>query len=140
MAAAHGLEVLRRLQLFGPPDGMWANLGMRLVEAGAGSAVIEGRFSPQAHARAEAIHRGAVAAVADGALACAAATLVEDEEVATTVELLVEFFRAARPGRVVARGFVRHRSGHLVYTAATVEQRGLIVAEAHATIALVRPR
>lgn len=139
MGAAHGLELLRRLQLFRPPDGMWANLGMRLIEAGPGTAAIEGRFVQEQHGRAEAIHRGGVAAMADGALACAAATLVEEGEVATTVELLVDFFRPARAGGVVARGRVVHRSGHLVYCAATVEQDEALVADAHATVALVRP-
>ncbi|HET7466451.1 MAG TPA: PaaI family thioesterase [Candidatus Dormibacteraeota bacterium] len=139
MEANHGLELLRRLQLFRPPDGMWANLGMRLIEAGPGTAAIEGRFSQLEHGRAEAIHRGGVAAMADGALACAAATLVDEGEVATTVELLVDFFEPARPGNVVARGRVVHRSGHLVYCAATVEQDEAVVADAHATVALVRP-
>jgi uncharacterized protein (TIGR00369 family) len=139
MPAAHGLELLRRLQLFRPPSGMWANLGMRLAEAENGSVAIEGRFVQSEHARGGVIHRGGVAAMADGALACAAATLVEEGEIATTVELLVDFFRPARAGRVVSRGRVLHRSGHLVYCAATVEQRRAVVAEAHATIALVRP-
>src|SRR5712692_3614863 len=124
MATTHGLELLRRLQLFDPPDGMWANLDMRITLADEASAVVEGNFSLEAHGRAGQIHRGAAAAIAD----CA-----------TTVELLLDFFRPARPGRALARGTVLHRAGHLVYCAATVEQRGAVVAEAHATIALVRP-
>lgn len=139
MATTHGLELLRGLRLFEPPDGMWANLGMRLTQADASSVVVEGRFSREAHGRASEIHRGAVAALADGATACAAATLAAEGEIATTVELLLDFFRRARPGPALARGTVLHRAGHLVYCAATVQQRGAVVAEAHATIALVRP-
>jgi uncharacterized protein (TIGR00369 family) len=139
MATTHGLELLRSLQLFEPPAGMWANLGMRITQADEASAVIEGNFSLEAHGRAGQIHRGAVAALADGATACAAATLAAEGEIATTVELLLDFFRRARPGRALARGTALHRAGHLVYCAATVEQRGVVVAEAHATIALVRP-
>ena len=139
MATTHGLELLRRLKLFEPPDGMWANLGMRITQADASSVVIEGNFSLEAHGKAGEVHRGAVAAIADGATACAAATLAAEGDIATTVELLLDFFRRARPGRALARGKVLHRAGHLVYCAATVEQRGAVVAEAHATIALVRP-
>ena len=139
MATAHGLALLRRLQLYEPPDGMWANLGMRLTQADELSTTVEGNFSREAHGRGGEIHRGAVAAMADGATACAAATLVAEGEIATTVELLLDFFRPARPGRALAKGTVLHRTGHLVYCAATVEQRGAVVAEAHATIALVRP-
>lgn len=138
MASTHGLELLRRLQLYEPPDGMWANLGMRITRADASSAVVEGHFSRQAHGRAGGIHRGAVAALADGATACSAATLASEGEIATTVELLLDFFRPAQPGRAQARGTVLQRASHLVYCAATVEQRGVMVAEAHATIALVR--
>ena len=139
MATTHGLELLRRLRLHKPLDGMWANLGMRITAVDGSVAVVEGEFSPEAHGRDGEVHRGAVAAIADGATACAAATLAAEGEIATTVELVLDFFRPARPGRAVARGTVRHRAGHLVYCAATVKQRGALVAEAHATIALVRP-
>ena len=139
MATSHGLELLRRLQLYEPPDGMWANLGMRITRADASSTVVEGNFSRAAHGRAGGIHRGAVAAIADGATACAASSLVGEGEIVTTVELILDFFRPARPGRALARGTVLHRAGHLVYCAATVEQHGEVVAEAHATVALVRP-
>ena len=139
MATLHGLELLRSLQLFEPRDGMWANLGMRITQADESSVVVEGNFSLEAHGRAGEIHRGAVAAIADGATACAAASLAAEGEVATTAELLIDFFRPARPGRAVAKGTALHRAGHLVYCAATVEQRGAVVAEAHATIALIRP-
>jgi len=139
MATTHGLELLRRLKLFEPPDGMWANLGMRITRADESSVDVEGRFSSEAHGRGGDIHRGAVAAIADGATACAAATLAGEGEIATTVELLLDFFRPAQPGSALARGTAMHRTGHLVYCAATVEQQGAVVAEAHATIALVRP-
>lgn len=136
---AFGLERLRNLQLFRPASGMWANLGMRIVEARSGEAVVEGDFSLAEHGQLGSIHRGAVAALADGALACAAGTLIEEGEVATTVELAVDFYQAISPGRVVARGLVRDRAGHLVYCAAGVEQGGAVIAEGRATIALVRP-
>jgi uncharacterized protein (TIGR00369 family) len=138
MATTHGLELLRSLKLFEPPDGMWANLGMRITQADASSVVVEGNFSREAHGRGGEIHRGAVAALADGATACSAATLAAEGEIATTVELVLDFFRHARPGRALARGTVLHRAGHLVYCAATVDQGGAVLAEAHATIALVR--
>lgn len=118
---------------------MWANLGMRLVEARSGETAVEGEFSLEEHGAAGSIHRGAVAALADGALACAGGTLAEEGEIPTTVELAVDFYQPIAPGRVLARGLVRDRAGHLVYCAATVEQAGNVVAEARATIALVRP-
>src|SRR5439155_992696 len=84
------------------------------------------------------VHFTLPAAAADGATACAAATLAAEGEIATTVELLLDFFRPARPGHALAKGTVLDRAGHLVYCAAMVEQLGVVVAEAHATVALVR--
>ena len=118
---------------------MWANLGMRLLEAEDGDVVVEGNFSRELHGSRGGIHRGAIAAIADGALACAAATLVETGQVATTVELLLDFFTPAAPGVATARGRVLHRAGHLVYCGTVVEQSGEKLADGHATIALVTP-
>src|SRR5438093_11950815 len=119
MATPYGLELLRRLRLFEPPDGMWANLGMRITEAEESSTVVEGDFSREAHGRAAEIHRGAVAAVADGATACAGATLAAEGEIATAVELLRDFFRRAPPCRALATGSAPHRPRLLVYWTAT---------------------
>lgn len=139
MPDAPGLERLRAMRLFEPSDGMWANLRMRLTDVDTGTTVVEADFTGAEHGSGELIHRGAIAAIADGALACAGGTLVGEEEVPTTVELLMDFFRPARPGHFVARARVVDRAGHLVYCAATVEREGEVVAEGHATIALVRP-
>ena len=134
-----GLQRLRDLQLFRPPNGMWANLGMRLVEMEEGNVVVEAHFSSELHGARGGIHRGAIAALADGALACAAATLVETGQVATTVELLVDFFAPAAPGVAIARGRVLHRQGHLVYCETVIEQGDDKLADGHATIALITP-
>src|SRR5213595_1274476 len=127
MATPYGLELLRRLRLFEPPDGMWANLGMRITQAEESSTVVEADFSREAHGRAGEIHRGAVAALADGATACAAATLAAEGDIATTVELRLDFFQTAGPGRAFAKGTVLHRAGHRVYCAAALEQLGVVI-------------
>jgi len=54
-------------------------------------------------------------------------------------DLKVDYLRPARPGRLVARGSVRHRTRRLAFCEATVEQDGgEIVAEARAVIAYVK--
>jgi uncharacterized protein (TIGR00369 family) len=136
----HGLEHLRRLELFRPTTGMWANLGLKLVDAGAAATLVEGELSADAHGTgpdALTVHRGAVVTIADCAMACAAAALTNQGEGATTVDLTVDFFRAARPGRIAARAHVTHRVEHLVFCGATVEQEGVAVAQARGTIALI---
>ena len=136
----HGLEYLRRLELFRPTTGMWANLGLKLIDADAASTLVEGELSAHAHGAgrdAQTVHRGTVVTIADCAMACAAAATMREGEGATTVDLTVDFFRAARAGRIAARAHVTHRVEHLVFCEATVEQEGVDVAQARATIALI---
>jgi uncharacterized protein (TIGR00369 family) len=136
-----GIRYLRRLDLFNPKTGMLANLGVRIVHAEPGQVVIECELNEEAHgfptARGAIIHGGALATLADCALACAGATVMEEGHAATTADLRIEYFRPALPGRFVARAEVRHRSRRLAFCQATVSQDDEIVAEARAAIALV---
>ena len=136
----HGLEYLRRLQLFKPSSGMWANLGLKLIHADAASTLVEGELLRDAHGSgrdASTVHRGAVVTVADCAMACAAATITSEGEGTTTVDLTVDFFRTARPGRIAATATVTNRVERLVFCEAIVVQEGVDVARAWGTIALI---
>jgi uncharacterized protein (TIGR00369 family) len=122
--------------------GMWANLGARVIEAAVGRAVIEAHLTAEAHGfpttRGTIIHGGAIAALADCALATAGAILAGPDQAATTSDLKVDFFRPARPGRFVARAEVRHRARRLAYCQASIEQAdGTVVAEGRAVMAYV---
>jgi uncharacterized protein (TIGR00369 family) len=122
--------------------GMWANLGARVIEASDGRALIEGRLTAEAHGfattRGTIIHGGAIAALADCALATAGSLLAGPGRAATTSDLKVDFFRPARPGRFLARAEVRHRARRLAYCQASIEQEdGTVVAEGRAVMAYV---
>lgn len=122
--------------------GMWANLGARLTTREPGDVVVEAQLTVEAHgfptSRGPIVHGGAVAALLDMALASAGATVSPDEQVATTVDLKVDFLSPARPGRLVARAHVRRRTRRLCFTAGSVEQEdGTVVAEARALLAYV---
>ncbi len=100
----HGLEYLRRLELFRPTTGMWANLGLKLIDADAASTLVEGELSAHAHGAgrdAQTVHRGTVVTIADCAMACAAAATMGEGEGATTVDLTVEWMlpRRVAPSR-----------------------------------------
>ena len=123
--------------------GMVANIGTRLVEVKAGSLVLEGHLSAEAHgfptSRGPIVHGGAIATLADEALASAAFTLAEEGETTTTADLKVDYFRPCQPGRLIARATVRHRTRRLAFCQASVEQEsGEVVAEARAVIAYVK--
>ena len=143
MSEPYGVRVLPGLYEGWASTGMVANIGTRLVEVKAGSLVLEGNMTAEAHGfptgRGMIVHGGAIATLADEALASVAFTLADEEMTTTTVDLKVDYLRPCRPGRLIARASVRHRTRRLAFCEATVEQDGgEIVAEARAVIAYVK--
>ena len=137
--------VKKLLDMYGEwsKTGMVANIGSKIVEAGYGKLEIEGHLTAEAHgfttSRGPIVHGGAIATLADEALASVAFTVAEDGETTVTADLKVDFLRPARPGRFVARATVRHRTRRIAFCEAIVEQgHGEIVAEARAVIAYVK--
>jgi uncharacterized protein (TIGR00369 family) len=139
-----GVKALPELYAGWASTGMVANLGTRLVEVKKGSLILEGNLTAEAHgfptSRGIIVHGGAIATLADEALASAAYTLADEDETTTTADLKVDYYRPAKPGRLIARASVRHRTRRLAFCEASVEQEGgEVVAEARAVIAYVRP-
>ena len=140
----YGVRVLPEIYRDWAATGMIANIGGRIVEFAAGSLVLEGTFTVDRHSfptsRGPIVHGGAIATLADEALATVAFTVAEEGQTTVTADLKVDFLRPARPGALIARATVRHRTKRLAFTEATVEQAedGQIVAEARAVISFVR--
>jgi uncharacterized protein (TIGR00369 family) len=143
MSEPFGVKALPALYEEWAATGMVANIGTRLVEVKAGSVVLEGNLTGESHgfptSRGTIVHGGAIATLADESLASVAFTLAEEGETTTTVDLKVEYYKPCRPGRLVARASVRHRTRRLAFCQATVEEEGgEVVAEARAVIAYVK--
>jgi len=124
-------------------SGMIANIGTRLVEVGSGTLVLEGNLTEEAHgfptSRGVIVHGGAIATLADEALATVAFTVAEEGEATATADLKIDYYRPGKPGRLICRARVRHRTRRLAFCEGTVEQAdGTVVAEARAVIAYVR--
>ena len=139
----YGTKALPELYEKWASTGMVANIGTRLVEIKAGSLVLEGNLTEQAHgfptSRGMIVHGGAIATLADEALASVAFTLADEGETTTTADLKVDYYRPCQPGRLLARATVRHRTRRFAFCEASVEQDdGQIVAEARALIAYVK--
>ena len=122
---------------------MVANIGTRIVEVAFGRLVLEASMTADAHgfptSRGPIVHGGAIATLADEALASVAFTEAQEGETTVTADLKVDFLRPAAPGRLIARATVRHRTRRLAFCEATVEQAtGDVVAEARAVIAYVK--
>ena len=139
----YGVKALPELYKQWASTGMVANIGTKIVEVEHGKLVLEGTMTGEAHGFTTSggtiVHGGAIATLADEALASVAFTAAEEGETTVTVDLKVDFLRAAVPGRLLARATVRHRTRRLAFCEATVEQDGgKIVAEARAVIAYVK--
>ena len=140
---AYGVRALPELYREWAATGMVANIGTELVEVGPGTIVLACNMTEAAHgfptARGTIVHGGAIATIADEALASVAFTQAEEGQTTVTADLKVDFLRPASPGRLIARATVRHRTRRLAFCEATVEQDGgAIVAEARAVIAYVK--
>ena len=139
----YGTKALPELYKEWSSIGMVANIGTRLVELKAGSLVLEGNLTELAHgfptSRGVIVHGGAIATLADEALASVAFTLADEGETTTTADLKVDYYQPCRPGRLFARATVRHRTRRFAFCEASVEQDdGSVVAEARALIAYVK--
>ena len=85
---SYGEELLRRLGAFEAESGMYANLGIRVTSVGERTVELVANPTAAAHGfpspGGEIIHGGAVATIADCALACAALTVAEEGELCMT--------------------------------------------------------
>lgn len=139
----YGVTALPEMYKEWASTGMIANIGTRIVEVAFGKLILEGNMRAEAHgfptSRGPIVHGGAVATLADECLASVAFTQADEGETTVTADLKIDFLRPARPGRLIARGTVRHRTRRLAFCEATVEgEDGQIVAEARAVIAYVK--
>ncbi|HEY6115502.1 MAG TPA: PaaI family thioesterase [Candidatus Dormibacteraeota bacterium] len=139
---SYGVRALRELYKEWSATGMVANIGTRIVEVGLGTLVLSGTMTVGAHgfptSRGPIVHGGAIATLADVALASVAFTQAEEGQTTVTADLKVDFLRPATPGLLIARATVRHRTRRLAFCEVTVEEDGgPIVAEARAVIAYV---
>jgi uncharacterized protein (TIGR00369 family) len=139
----YGVRIIPELYREWTRSGMIANIGTRLVEVATGKLVLEGNLTGESHGfpspRGTIIHGGAIATLADEALAMVAFTVAEEGEMTVTADLKVDFLRPGKPGRFIAQATLRHRTRRLAFCEATVEgPDGQIVAEARAVIAYVK--
>ena len=142
MSDHYGVKALPELYKEWSATGMVANIGTRMVEVAYGKVVLESTMTAEAHgfatSRGVIVHGGAIATIADEALATVAFTAAEEGQTTVTADLKVDFLRPAAPGRLVARATIRYRTRRLAFCASTIEnEAGEVVAEARAVIAYV---
>src|SRR4030095_8925478 len=116
-------------------------LGWKVLQAEPGSGRIRVRCEPPRHFTNPLanVKGGFLAAMLDETLGPALATTFEAQEFAPTLELKVNFIRAAKPGAIIGVGYVVHRGNSVAFLQGELRHsEGEIVATATATARLVR--
>jgi uncharacterized protein (TIGR00369 family) len=132
-----GLQAIARGDAPGPPVAHL--IGMRLTQAEPGRTVFELEAGPQHANPMGTLHGGILCDVADGAMGTAYASLLEEGETFTTLELKINFLKPVRAGRLTAVGTVL-KSGRTVGLAEcrVTDESGSLVAHATSTCMTLR--
>jgi uncharacterized protein (TIGR00369 family) len=110
-----------------------------MVEADPGRVVFELEVGPQHASPLGTVHGGVICDVADAAMGCAHASLLEDGESFTTLELKVNFLKPVWEGRLTAVGTVVKAGRTVGLTACDVtDESGSLVAHATSTCMTLR--
>jgi uncharacterized protein (TIGR00369 family) len=120
----------------------WEWLGLKLVETGAGTAVVEMKATEPMANHSGVVHGGMISALADSAMGRSLRTLSPGVARAMSFDLKLNFINAAKIGENLrATGRVIHAGRRTVVTDCRVEGGdGRLVATASATFAVTREK
>ena len=124
------------------PSRAWAWLGLRLVETGEGTAVVEMTATEDMANHSGFLHGGMISALADSAMGRSLRTLKPGVARAMSFDLKLNFINAAKIGEGLrATGHVIHAGRRTAVTECRIEGRdGRLVATASATFAVTREK
>jgi len=124
------------------PSRAWAWLGLKLVEAGEGRAVVEMTTTDDMANHSGFVHGGMISTLADSAMGRSLRTLSPGVVRAMSFDLKLNFINAAKVGENLrATGHVIHAGRRTVVAECRVEGGdGRLVATASATFAVTRDK
>src|SRR5881409_4057933 len=124
------------------PSRAWAWLGLRLVEANDGTAVVEMTSTEDMANHAGFVHGGMISTLADSAMGRALRTLKPGVVRAMSFDLKLNFVNAGKVGEtLIATGRVLHAGRRTAVTECRVEGKdGRLVATASGTFAVTREK
>jgi uncharacterized protein (TIGR00369 family) len=127
-------------EVLATPSRLWEWLGLRLVKAGEGTAVVEMTSTQEMANHAGFVHGGMISTLADSAMGRSIHTLKPGVARAMSFDLKLSFINAARIGETLtATGHVIHAGRRTVVAECRVEgKEGRLVATASATFAVTR--
>jgi uncharacterized protein (TIGR00369 family) len=124
------------------PSRAWAWLGLKLVEAGEGTAVVEMATTDDMANHSGFVHGGMISTLADSAMGRSLRTLSPGVVRAMSFDLKLNFINAAKVGEILrATGHVIHAGRRTAVAECRVEgSDGRLVATASATFAVTREK
>jgi uncharacterized protein (TIGR00369 family) len=134
------LETFRRM-VSGeiPPPPVGDLIGMRMTAIDEGRAVFELETDNRHASPLGTVHGGILCDLADAALGCAHASLLEDGESFTTLELKINFLKPVWQGRLIAEARSLRLGRTVGLTACDVtDEHGSLVAHATSTLMTLR--
>jgi acyl-CoA thioesterase len=112
----------------------YRHLGINLTGLGWGRAEIQLRVERRVTQSAGFAHGGVAAALIDSAVGLALCTMLDPEELITTVELHVSYIAPAEPGVLKSRGKIVHKGKRVAVGDAEVrDERGRLISRGSAT-------
>jgi len=123
-----------------PPPPIAKTIGMRLVHVEPGKSVFELDADIERHGNPMGtLHGGVLCDVADGALGVAFASMLEEGETFTTLELKINFLRPFWSGLLTATGRIVHRGKTIGMTECEIADiEGRLIAKATSTCMVLR--
>ena len=116
------------------PDGWMEALGARVAESELGRVVVELEVGTRHMQSNGVVQGGVITQIADAAMGMSLATLQEDGQWNTTIELKINFLRPVVEGRLRAVGRVVEMKQTLLFSEADVlDDEGRLVARASST-------
>jgi uncharacterized protein (TIGR00369 family) len=114
-------------------------LGWSLVAVEPGRVTIEFYARPEFANPLGNVQGGFIVAMLDDTLGPAVATTLEHDQFAPTLEIKASFFRPAKVGKLIARGWVVQRGRSIVFAEGEIhDEAGELIARASATTRVVR--
>ena len=124
--------------LSGGRDGWMETLGARIAEAEPGRVVVELDAGPRHRHGGGVVQGGVITQIADAAMGMSLATLQEEHNWNTTIELKINFIRPMVEGRLRAIGRVVEMKQTLLFGEAdVVDDEGRLIARASSTCLVV---
>jgi uncharacterized protein (TIGR00369 family) len=122
-----------------PPPPVAELIGIRLVSVDDGECVFEMEAAPEHANPMGTVQGGVICALADAAMGLAYASLLDDGESFTTLELKTNYLRQVTDGKLVATGRVVHAGRTIgLTTCDVVDAEGRKVAHATSTCMTLR--